>query len=163
MSRRMPTTLVRGSPSFPGGLMIAFILVWRLCAGIHNYLQAYAPTNIAIAWLRTRRGIKWAIPAALVVTPGYAWAADALVSVLDHGGPPSLGFFAMLCVWNALKFTLNALITTFTLAASRHRRRRRKALLRSQIERGQQPHFRDRGRRLRSGRVALASCRRTGI
>lgn len=139
-----------------------FILAWRLSASIYSYLQTYAPTNIAITWLRTRRGIKWAIPAALVVTPGYAWAADALVSVLDRGGPPWLGFFAMLCVWNALKFTLNALITPFTLAASRHRRRR-KARLRSQIERGQQPHSRDRGRRLRSGRVALASCRRTGI
>jgi len=142
--------------------MIIFILAWRLSASIYRYLQTYAPTNIAIAWLRTCRGIKWTIPVALVVTPLHAWAADALVSVLDRGGPPWLGFFAMLCVWNAIKFTLNALITPFTLAASRHRRRRRKALLRSQIERGQQPHSRDRGRRLRSGRVALASCRRTG-
>lgn len=143
--------------------MIIFILVWRLSASIYSYLRTYAPTNIAIAWLHTRRGIKWAIPAALVVTPGYAWAADALVSVLNRGGPPWLGFFAMLCVWNALKFTLNALITPFALAASRHRRRwQRQALLRTQMKRGQQPHSRDRGRRLRSGRVALASCRRTG-
>lgn len=136
-----------------------FILAWRLSASIYSYLQTYAPTNIAITWLRTRRGIKWAIPAALVVAPGYAWAADALVSVLDRGGPPWLGFFAMLCAWNALKFMLNALITPFTLAASRSRQRQ--ALLRSQMERGQQPHPRDRCRRLRSGRVALASCRRT--
>lgn len=137
-----------------------FILAWRLSASIYSYLQAYAPTNIAIAWFRTRRGIKWAIPAALVVTPLYAWAADALVSVLDRGGPPWLGFFAMLCCWNALKFTLNALTTPFTLAASR--RRQRQALLRLQMEQGQQPHPRDRSRRLRAGRVALASCRRTG-
>ncbi|MFD4328464.1 hypothetical protein ACFWQC_27795 [Nocardioides sp. NPDC058538] len=142
--------------------MIIFIVAWCLSANICSYLQAYAPTNIAIAWLRTRRGINWAIPAALVVTPGCAWAADALVSILDRGGPPWLGFFAMLCVWNAFKFTLNALITPFRLAVSRQRRRRLKTLLRSQMERGQQPHSRDRSRRLRSGRVALASCRRTG-
>lgn len=142
--------------------MIIFILAWRLSASIYSYLQTYAPTNIAIAWLRTCRGVKWAIPAAFVATPLYAWAADALVSVLDRGGPPWLGFFAMLCVWNALKFTLNGLITPFILAASRHRRRRGQVLLKSQIVPGHQLHSRDRGRRLRSGWVALASCRRTG-
>lgn len=95
--------------------MIMFILAWHISVGIYNYLQAYAPTNIAIAWLRTCRGIKWAIPAALVATPLYGWAADALVDVLEHGGPPWLGFVAMLCLWNALKFAINALMTPFIL------------------------------------------------
>lgn len=96
--------------------MIGFILAWRLSASIHRYLQTYAPTNIAITWLRTRRGIKWAIPAAIVATPLYALAAHALVGALDRGGPTWLGFIAMLCVWNALKFVANAIMTPLVLA-----------------------------------------------
>ena len=101
--------------------MIVFILAWQLSASIHRYLQTYAPTNIANAWLRTRRGIKWAIPAAFVATPLYAWAADALVDVLDRGGPTWLGFVAMLCVWNAIKFATNAVLTPLALARLRLR------------------------------------------
>lgn len=101
--------------------MIVFILGWRLNASVHSYLQTYAPTNTAIGWLRTRRGIKWAIPAALVATPLYAWAADALVDVLGCGGPHWLGFVAMLCIWNALKFALSALLTPLRLARPRMR------------------------------------------
>lgn len=95
--------------------MIIFIIAWQLSATIHRYLQTYAPTNIAIAWLRTRRGLKWAIPAAIVATPIYAWAASTVVRVIDGGGPPWLGFVVMLCVWNALKFTINALLTPLVL------------------------------------------------
>ena len=67
--------------------MITFILAWRISA-IQRYLQTYAPTNIAIAWLRTRRGLKWAMTAAPVATPLYAWTASALVDVIERGGPP---------------------------------------------------------------------------
>lgn len=93
--------------------MVIFILAWQISATMQSYLQTYAPTNIAIAWLRTRRGVKWALLAALVATPIYAWAASALVKVIDDGGPPWLGFMVMLCVWNALKFAINALLTPF--------------------------------------------------
>lgn len=95
--------------------MIIFILAWHLSATIQRYLQRYAPTNVAIAWLRTRRGLKWAIPAALVATPVYAWASTALLAVIDHGGSSWLGFVVMLCVWNALKFGVNALLTPFVI------------------------------------------------
>lgn len=96
--------------------MFVFIIAWHLSATIHRCLQTYAPTNIAIAWLRTRRGLKWAIPVALVATPLYAYAADALVDVIDRGAPLWLGFVAMLCVWNALKFAINAFLTPLIIA-----------------------------------------------
>lgn len=96
--------------------MITFILAWPISSALQRYLQTCAPTNIAIAWLRTRHGLKWAVPAALVATPLYAWAASAVVDVIDRGGPPWLSFVAMLCVWNALKFASNALLTPLIFA-----------------------------------------------
>lgn len=99
--------------------MVIFTFAWHLSATIQRYLQTYAPTNIVIAWLRTRRGLKWAIPAALVATPLYAWASTALLDVIDRGGPPWLGFVVMLCVWNAIKFALNALLAPLLLARRR--------------------------------------------
>lgn len=68
--------------------MIIFILAWHLSAAIQRYLQTYAPTNIVIAWLRTRRGLKWAIPAALVASPLYAWASSALLDVIERADRP---------------------------------------------------------------------------
>ena len=37
---------------------------FRLAAAIHGYLAFYMPTNRAVDWLRTPRGLKWAIPVA---------------------------------------------------------------------------------------------------
>ena len=46
-------------------------LLWNLSAAIRGYLRFYMPTNRAVDWLRTPRGLKWAIPVALVATPAY--------------------------------------------------------------------------------------------
>ena len=45
--------------------------LWHLSAAIRGYLRFYMPTNRAVDWLRTPRGLKWAIPVALVATPAY--------------------------------------------------------------------------------------------
>ena len=45
--------------------------LWNLSAAIRGYLRFYMPTNRAVDWLRTPRGLKWAIPVALVATPAY--------------------------------------------------------------------------------------------
>jgi len=44
--------------------------MWNLSAAIRGYMRFYMPTNIAIDLLRTRRGLKWAVPVALVAVPG---------------------------------------------------------------------------------------------
>ena len=43
---------------------------YKLCSAVAFYLRAYAPTNIALDYFRSRRGLKWALPAALVAHPG---------------------------------------------------------------------------------------------
>ena len=49
------------------------MLLWNVSAAIHGYMRSYMPTNIAIDLLCTPRGIKWAIPAALVAGPRPLW------------------------------------------------------------------------------------------
>lgn len=51
------------------------VLSVRLAATIHYYLQAFAPTNMLLRQLRTRGGLKWAIPAVLLIVPTYLFAA----------------------------------------------------------------------------------------
>ena len=46
--------------------------LWHLSAAIRGYLRFYMPTNRAVDWLRSPRGLKWAIPTALVATPAFA-------------------------------------------------------------------------------------------
>ena len=46
-----------------------FCLFWNLSAAVNGYARFYIPTNRAVDWLRTPRGLKWAIPVALVATP----------------------------------------------------------------------------------------------
>ena len=79
-------------------------LCFRLAAAIHAYLTFYMPTNRAVAWLRSPRGLKWAIPVALVATPTYL-GLTALA--IEFAARPGLGFvnvLVFLFFWNAAKF-----------------------------------------------------------
>lgn len=76
----------------------------RLAAAIHYYLRAYAPTNILLRSLRARDGLKWAIPAALVLVPAYLFAAALATAVVADGGPGWLNLVALLFIWDACKF-----------------------------------------------------------
>ena len=60
------------------------VLSVRLTATIHYYLRAYAPTNILLRRLRSRDGLKWTIPTALVLVPTYLFAA-AIASLAHRG------------------------------------------------------------------------------
>ena len=76
----------------------------RLAATIHSHLQAFAPTNILLRRLRTRGGLKWAIPAALLIVPAYLFAAAITTAVIDDSGPGWLNLVVLTCIWNAIKF-----------------------------------------------------------
>lgn len=79
-------------------------LCFRLAAAIHAYLTCHLPTNRAVARLRSPRGLKWAIPVALVATPAYLFAMSICVVIIQRGGPGYLNVLVMLFSWNALKF-----------------------------------------------------------
>lgn len=50
-------------------------LLWALSAHARFYLRRCMPTNIALDAIRTRRGLKWGIPAMLLAVP-YLRAAN---------------------------------------------------------------------------------------
>lgn len=83
-------------------------LAIHLAAAIRGYMAYYMPTNRAVDWLRTPRGLKWAIPVALVATPAYLFAMSICVVTIERGGPGYLNVLVMLFAWNALKFTIMA-------------------------------------------------------
>jgi hypothetical protein len=78
----------------------------HLAAAIRGYLAFYMPTNRVIDWLRSPRGLKWAIMVALVATPGYLFAMSICMTIIDRGGPGYLNVLVLLFAWNALKFAV---------------------------------------------------------
>lgn len=65
----------------------------------------YAPTNLLLAAIRyRRRGLKWGIPAMLLLGGGYYYATAICYTIIDRGGPGWLDLLVLLFGWNALKF-----------------------------------------------------------
>lgn len=96
-----------------------FRLIWAASVRTHTILS-YAPTNLLIATTRTRRGLRWGIPAMLVAIP-YLLAAHWCVATIEAGGPGWLNLVVLLCAWNTIKLTLNGPITLILLVRARIR------------------------------------------
>ncbi len=88
-----------------------FSLFWNFSAALNGYLRFYMPTNRAVDWLRTPRGLKWAIPVALVTVPTYLFAMSICGTILDRGGPGYLNLLVLLFAWNAMKFVLMGVLS----------------------------------------------------
>ncbi|WP_243227601.1 sulfate permease [Microbacterium sp. CIAB417] len=78
-------------------------LLWAASVRIRYFLRRYMPTNILLDLIRTRRGLKWGIPAMLLAAP-YLLAASICTSIIEDGGPGWLNLLVLLLIWNALKF-----------------------------------------------------------
>lgn len=105
-----------------------FRLLWNLSIRVRLFLRTYMPTNILLDALRTRRGLKWGMPAMLIAAP-YLLGAWLLTVWIADGGPGWLNLLVLLFVWNALKFLVNGPITLIVLIRARvaERRDRRRA------------------------------------
>ena len=101
-------------------MFMALILFgsYRLCSAVAFYLRAYAPTNIALDYLRSRRGLKWALPASLILAPAYWGAGYAVTTLIENGGPGWLNLVSALCAWNGIKFAMLGLWTPVLLASA---------------------------------------------
>lgn len=78
-------------------------LLWAMSVRIRYFLRRYMPTNILLDLIRTRRGLKWGIPAMLLAAP-YLLAASICTNLIADGGPGWLNLLVLLFIWNALKF-----------------------------------------------------------
>ena len=78
-------------------------LLWAASVRIRYFLRRYMPTNILLDLIRTRRCLKWGIPAMLLAVP-YLLLASICANLGADGGPGWLNLLVLLFVWNALKF-----------------------------------------------------------
>lgn len=91
-----------------------FRLLWVFSVRVRIFMRRYMPTNILLDALRTRRGLKWGVPAMLLATP-YLVAAWLCATWVAGGGPGWVNLLVLLFVWNALKFIVNGPITLVLL------------------------------------------------
>lgn len=97
--------------------------IWTASARSRDYLRYYMPTNILLDAIRTRRGLKWGVPAMLLTVP-YLLAASICTNLIDNGAPGWLYLVVLLCVWNALKFLWIGPVSLIHLVLIRTRERR---------------------------------------
>ena len=90
-------------------------LLWNVSAAIRGYLRFYMPTNRALDWVRTPRGLKWAIPVAIVATPAYLFAMSFSAVVAQRPGLGWMNVLVILLFWNALKFAWLAILAPITV------------------------------------------------
>lgn len=95
-----------------------FRLLWAASVRTRYYLRRYMPTNIALDAIRTRRGLKWGVPAMLLAVP-YLLAASICTSLIAEGGPGWLNLLVFLFIWNALKFLIMGPVSFFALVVKR--------------------------------------------
>ena len=74
------------------------------------------PSNRLLAAIRTRRGLKWGLPAMLVALP-YFLIAYACSSAVADGGPGWPHLIVLWACWNALKFIIMGPVSVVLLSA----------------------------------------------
>lgn len=94
--------------------------LWTLSVHTRAFLRRYMPTNILLDAIRTRRGLKWGIPAMLLTVP-YLLAASTITTLIADGGPGWLNLLVLLCLWNTMKFIIMGPISLALLARVRVR------------------------------------------
>ncbi|AZS40112.1 hypothetical protein CVS54_01435 [Microbacterium oxydans] len=87
----------------------------------------YAPTNLLLNAIRTRRGLKWGVPAMLLAVP-YLYAAAICTTIINDDGPGWLYLPVLLFIWNAFKFLWIGPVSLLLLLRSRTRGRRESCL-----------------------------------
>lgn len=93
-------------------------LIWSASVHIRYFMRRYMPTNIALDAIRTRRGLKWGLPAMLLALP-YLYAASFCHQLIETGAPGWLHLIVLVCIWNAMKFFWIGPISLFLLTRER--------------------------------------------
>ena len=88
-----------------------------------NFLRRYMPTNILLAAIHTRRGLKWGMLSALLAVP-YLIAAVVCVGLVESGAPGWVNVLVLLFLWNALKFIVVGPVSLIRLLHVRAREAR---------------------------------------
>lgn len=108
--------------------------LWTLSVRTRTFLRRWMPTNILLDKLRTRRCLKWGVPA-MGLGLVYLLISAASITLINGGWSPGLYIVFALCLWNALKFVLFGPISLLLLARARvHEHRAKRDLKRSSAD-----------------------------
>ena len=94
--------------------------LWTLSVHTRAFLRRYMPTNILLDAIRTRRGLKWGVPAMLLAAP-YLVIAFWCTTLIENGGPGWLHLVVLVCLWNALKMMAIGPVSVVLLVRARAR------------------------------------------
>lgn len=98
--------------------MLMFRLIWIGSVYTRYFLSRYMPTNILLDLIRTRRGLKWGVPGMLLSLP-YLYVASFLTVLIEDDAPGWLHVLVVLCIWNAMKFTIMGPVSVALLLRAR--------------------------------------------
>lgn len=77
--------------------------LWNASIHTRTFLRRWMPTNILLDVLRTRRGLKWVVPAMLLGVV-YLLVAVTCTGLIEQGWSKWLYLVFFVALWNALKF-----------------------------------------------------------
>ena len=98
-------------------------LLWTASAEVRYLLRRYMPSNIVLDLIRTRKGLKWGVPA-MLLAGHYLAIAFWCTTRIENGGPGWLHLVVLLCIWNALKTLTIGPVSVVLLTKARARERR---------------------------------------
>lgn len=102
-------------------------IIWIASLYTRAFMRRFMPTNIVLDKLRTRRGLKWGVPA-MLASLVYFYLAALMSVLVEHGASKWLYLVMIVCVWNAFKFLFYGPVSLVLLAhvraAERHTVRR---------------------------------------
>ncbi|WP_182355137.1 hypothetical protein [Flaviflexus huanghaiensis] len=77
--------------------------LWNASIHTRTFLRRWMPTNFLLDALRTRRGLRWGVPAMLL---GLVYLLEAVTctGLIQQGWSKWLYLVFFLTLWNALKF-----------------------------------------------------------
>lgn len=97
-----------------------FRLIWIASIHIRIFMRRWMPTNRVLDKVRTRKGLKWGVPAMLLAFP-YLYLASLLAIIVRDGGPGWLNIFVLISMWSALKMLWIGPVSLILLARVRLR------------------------------------------
>lgn len=92
--------------------------LWNVSIRTRVFLRRWMPTNILLDKIRTRRGLKWGLPATLFGA-AYIFAAAYCTTLIAHGWSEWLYVPFVILLWNGLKLLLIGPVSVVLLARAR--------------------------------------------
>ena len=95
-----------------------FRLIWIISIYVRSFMRRFMPSNVALAALQSRRGLKWGMPA-MLLSILYFYLAALMSDLIDGGASKWLYVVTIICIWNAFKFLVHGPASLIQLARVR--------------------------------------------